>query len=274
MSLNASIRTRFRRYPWLSAAARALRLLQVAVVVRQLSRVSWCRCGSRPRGRRGGAARRQPVDVRHDLARQRHLALVARLDEVVLHVDHGSAWPRGRWRSNGAACPSRVHASREACEIAILCIGVPQLVVSLSMTQKQAGSSACRQACPAVGNSGSIAAAPLPTYRQAAGRRAHHPQLLSEIRSLSRRRGARHPPPARAQARRGDPERAYRRGQDGHHGRTQCAARAQGDRTLLLITKGFRDALRIGYQPAEDLRQAHHQARHAVRARRRRSTNG
>ncbi len=30
----------------------------------------------------------EPVDVRHDLARRRHLALMALLDEVVLHVDH------------------------------------------------------------------------------------------------------------------------------------------------------------------------------------------
>ena len=49
-----------------------------------------------------------------------------------------------------------------------------------------------------------------------------------KIPSLSGRRGAWHPPPARAQARRGDPERAHRCGQDGHHGRHQCAARAQG----------------------------------------------
>jgi len=32
--------------------------------------------------------RRQEVDIRHDFARQRNLALMARLDEIVLHVDH------------------------------------------------------------------------------------------------------------------------------------------------------------------------------------------
>ena len=40
----------------------------------------------------------EPVDVRHDLSRQRNFALVTRLDEIVLHIDHqhgGLAWLDG-----------------------------------------------------------------------------------------------------------------------------------------------------------------------------------
>ena len=51
---------------------------------------------------------------------------------------------------------------------------------------------------------------------------------------------------------------------------TNALLERKGDRTLLVTTKGFRDALRDRLPgAAEDLRQAHHQARDAVRARRR-----
>ena len=49
---------------------------------------------------------------------------------------------------------------------------------------------------------------------------------------------------------------------------TNALLERKGDRTLLLITKGFRDALKIGYQARPKIfATPHHQARHAVRAR-------
>ena len=61
-----------------------------------------------------------------------------------------------------------------------------------------------------------------------------------------------------------------RRGQDGHHGRHQCAARAQGRPHAAAHHQGFprRAAHRLP-GAAEHLRQAHRQAGDAVRARRR-----
>ena len=51
---------------------------------------------------------------------------------------------------------------------------------------------------------------------------------------------------------------------------TNALLERKGERTLLLITKGFRDALRIGYQARPKIFAApHRQAGHAVRARRR-----
>jgi N-methylhydantoinase A/oxoprolinase/acetone carboxylase beta subunit len=55
---------------------------------------------------------------------------------------------------------------------------------------------------------------------------------------------------------------------------TNALLERKGDRTLLLITKGFRDALRIGYQARPDIfAKEHHPAGTALRARRSRSTN-
>ena len=65
--------------------------------------------------------------------------------------------------------------------------------------------------------------------RAEARRLARHPQAaLREPRAVPRRRHRRHPPPARREAGRADPGRADRGGEDGHHGRHQRAARAQG----------------------------------------------
>ena len=52
--------------------------LEVHVQLKTASKL-FCRCSTQ-----FGA---EPIDVRHDPARHRHLALVARLDEIVLHVD-------------------------------------------------------------------------------------------------------------------------------------------------------------------------------------------
>ena len=68
--------------------------------------------------------------------------------------------------------------------------------------------------------------------------------------------------------RRADPAGPHRRGEDGHHGRHQCAARAQGRAHAAGHHQGFprRAADRLP-GAAEDLRAPHHQARDAVRAR-------
>jgi 5-oxoprolinase (ATP-hydrolysing) len=51
---------------------------------------------------------------------------------------------------------------------------------------------------------------------------------------------------------------------------TNALLERKGDRTALLITKGFRDALRLGYQARPDIfAKEHHPARAALRARRR-----
>ncbi len=72
---------------------------------------------------------------------------------------------------------------------------------------------------------------------------------------------------ARGRANPGGPR---RRGEDGHHGRDQCAAGAQGRAHASAHHQGFprRAAHRLP-GAAEDFRQAHHQAGDAVRARRR-----
>ena len=111
------------------------------------------------------------------------------------------------------------------------------------------------------------------TFTDVIGRRpdgtllAH--KLLSENPGgLSRRRGAGHPRPARLAGRRADPGRPHRRREDGHHRRHQCAAGAQGRAHAAGHHQGLprraRDRLPGA---AEDLRQAHRQARDAVRAR-------
>ncbi len=53
---------------------------------------------------------------------------------------------------------------------------------------------------------------------------------------------------SRSQERRADPARHDRRRENGHDVATNALLERKGDRTLLLITKGFRDALKIGYQ--------------------------
>jgi 5-oxoprolinase (ATP-hydrolysing) len=47
---------------------------------------------------------------------------------------------------------------------------------------------------------------------------------------------------------------------------TNALLERKGDRTLLLITKGFRDALRIAYQARRDIFAGDHPARTALRA--------
>jgi hypothetical protein len=55
----------------------------------------------------------EPVDVRHNLARQRHLALVPRLDEIILHVDHHQ---RGVVRIDSVERVQLAHSYRHAVE--------------------------------------------------------------------------------------------------------------------------------------------------------------
>ena len=55
----------------------------------------------------------EPIDVGHDLARQRHLALMARLDEIVLHVDHQQ---RGLARVDDVERVQLAHARIHAVE--------------------------------------------------------------------------------------------------------------------------------------------------------------
>ncbi len=78
--------------------------------------------------------RRQPVDVRHDLARHRHLALVAGLHEIVLHVDDDEGGLRRVDHSNGCARPARFHALDEIG-------GDRQLVHGCSLLRNDAGRS-------------------------------------------------------------------------------------------------------------------------------------
>ena len=120
------------------------------------------------------------------------------------------------------------------------------------------------------GISGSTAAAPSPTSsaaRRTARCVAH--KLLSENPEAYRDaavQGIRDL--LGLEARRADPAGPHRRGEDGHHGRDQCAARAQGRAHAARHHQRFprRAAHRLP-GAAENLRQAHHQARHAVRAR-------
>ena len=79
-------------------------------------------------------------------------------------------------------------------------------------------------------------------------RRLHTRKLLSESPAYKDAGVQGDPRPPGPWRRRGNPCRRHRRRQDGHHRRHQRAARAQGERTLLVITGGFRDALEIGYQ--------------------------
>src|SRR5579875_1571803 len=65
---------------------------------------------------------------------------------------------------------------------------------------------------------------------------------------LCRCRRAGNPRPARARRWRAYPGRHDRHDQDGHDGCDNALLERKGERTLLVITKGFRDALRIGYQ--------------------------
>src|SRR5579864_1345534 len=185
-----------------------------------------------------------------------------------------SAVARGSMASNGCSLPIRVFMrSREACEIVILCIGGSSTSRLAGLVSAHCGTKPGRDRAH-VRQLGILDRSRRHLYRrdrQAAGRRAGHPQAaLGKSRSLSRRRGAWHPPPARAQTRRGNSEPAHRRGQDGHHGRHQCPARAQGRPHLATHHQGL--SRRLAHRlpgAAKDLRQAHRQARHAVRARRR-----
>ena len=107
--------------------------------------------------------------------------------------------------------------------------------------------------------------------RAAAGRHAHGAQAaVGEPGSLCGRRGAGHPRSVRVEGGRADPAGPRRRGEDGHDGRHQRAARAQGRAHAAADHQGFpRRAEDRLPGAAEDLRPPHHQARHAVRARRR-----
>ncbi len=101
------------------------------------------------------------------------------------------------------------------------------------------------------GTSGSTAAAPSPTWSAATAtaRCIAHKLLSREPGSLSRRRRAGHPRSAR-------PATPASRSRAGAVGAvkmgttvaTNALLERKGERTLLLITKGFRDALEIGYQ--------------------------
>ena len=103
---------------------------------------------------------------------------------------------------------------------------------------------------PPTGSSGSTAAARSPTSSRAARTaRWSRTSCCPRTRSVPRRRGRRHPPAARPGAGRADPGRADRRGEDGHHGRHQRAARAQGRAAPCWSSRAAsRDALRIAYQ--------------------------
>ena len=79
--------------------------------------------------------------------------------------------------------------------------------------------------------------------------RARHPQAaVREPGAVPRRRGRRHPPAARPRRRRADPARPGRGVKMGTTVATNALLERKGEPTLLVITRGFRDALRIGYQ--------------------------
>ena len=113
------------------------------------------------------------------------------------------------------------------------------------------------------------------TFTDVVGRRPDgtltaHKLLSREPGSLCRRRRAGHPRSVGLEGGRADPARPRRRGEDGHHGRHQRAARAQGRPHAAADQQGFpRRAEDRLPGAAEDFRPPHHQARHAVRARRR-----
>ena len=112
----------------------------------------------------------EPVDVRHDLARQRNFALMARLAEIILHVDHDQSGfaridlvERVQLCRFGPSCGRGRPGRSRSCAFVH-----PQLVVLRACSGPMwhkfgSGSSAERSTCRRVGNSGSIAAAPLPT---------------------------------------------------------------------------------------------------------------
>ena len=105
--------------------------------------------------------------------------------------------------------------------------------------------------------------------RAPAGRHAGRPQAaVGESGGLSRRRRAGHPRSPRPRGRASRSRRADRRRQDGHHGRHQCAARAQGRADAAAHHQGLsRRAQDRLPGAAEDLRPAHRQAGDALRAR-------
>ena len=105
--------------------------------------------------------------------------------------------------------------------------------------------------------------------RPAAGRHARHPQAaVGKSRGLSATPRCRASATCSASRPASRSRRAHRRGEDGHHGRHQCAARAQGRAHAAADHQGLsRCAADRLPGAAEDLRQAHHQAGHAVRAR-------
>ena len=84
---------------------------------------------------------------------------------------------------------------------------------------------------------------------RAPGRRAAHAQAaVREPRAVPRRRGRGHPPPAGPGA--GEPitPEQVECVKMGTTVATNALLERKGDRTLLVTTRGFRDALRIGYQ--------------------------
>ena len=79
--------------------------------------------------------------------------------------------------------------------------------------------------------------------------RLHRAQAsLGKSRSLSRRRGAGHPRPARPAPGEPIPAGVIGEVKMGTTVATNALLERKGERTLLLITRGFRDALQIGYQ--------------------------
>ena len=99
-----------------------------------------------------------------------------------------------------------------------------------------------------------------------ARRRARHPQAaVGESRALPRRGDRGHPPPAGRGPRRADPGGPHRRGEDGHHGRDQRAAGAQGRaHGALHHARLPRRAAHRLPEPAAHLRPPHRPARAAL----------
>ncbi len=71
---------------------------------------------------------------------------------------------------------------------------------------------------------------------------------VGESRALPRRRGRRHPRAARRSRRRADPAGAIDAVKMGTTVATNALLERKGERTVLVITRGFGDALRIAYQ--------------------------
>ena len=110
------------------------------------------------------------------------------------------------------------------------------------------------------GSSGSIAAAPSPTSsgKRPDGTLATLQAAVREPRAVPRRRGRRHPPPARPRRRRSrsrpDQVECVKMGTTVA---TNALLERKGEPTLLVTTRGFRDALRIAYQDRPRLFERH-----------------